>query len=484
MLIKGNNLIALHSLRKLYANQIDLIYIDPPYNTNNDTFAYNDRFNHSTWLTFIKNRIEVAKSLLKETGIIFISIDENEQAYLRILCDEIFGKLNLVNQFIWVNNLRGRLISNTGAARTHEYILVYAKNINSISEFSASPQLLTKLMPDTYKGYNHEVKRDEFGEYIITNELHNSNSKFNEKTRPNLVFDIYYKPKTGDIKCEDVTNNHLHHGYEKISPHPNIKCAGALYHAWRWGRERILKDSRELEFVNTNHGYKIYTKRRNINKATIKDLITNITTDSGSEDLSKLIPDTQINHPKPISLLNILLQCMKSDGIILDFFAGSGTTGDATLKLNKEDGGNRKFILIEQLDEHVEICKQRLQKVLERENINDSVIYFELAKFNRIAKEKINNCQNLEELINLFDELYSQYFLHYNLQVSEFKNEIKADDFKNLSLEEQKKCFVSVLNLNQMYINKSEMDDAKFNLSEDNKKLTNQFYNQNETKFI
>ena len=167
------------------------------------------------------------------------------------------------------------------------------------------------------------------------------------------------------------------------------------------------------------------------------------------------------------------------NGNVLDFFAGSGTTAHAVLKLNKEDNGDRKFIIIEQLDEHIKVCKERIQKVLAQQDSDDSFLYCELAKCNETAKEKINNCNNLEELIKLFDVLYDKYFLNYNVKINKFKEKvIKEENFKTLSLEEQKRMFLTMLDLNQMYVCETEMSDEQFNISERDQKYTSEFYGE------
>jgi len=162
---------------------------------------------------------------------------------------------------------------------------------------------------------------------------------------------------------------------------------------------------------------------------------------------------------------------------ILDFFAGSSTTAHAVLELNKEDGGNRKFIMIEQIDYINTVTSPRIQKVIKKENINDTFIYFEMAKWNETAKEKIIECENLNELIIYFDDMYERYFLNYNLKIKEFKEKvIKEEKFRELTLDEQKNIFVAMLDNNQMYVNKTEMSDKKFGISESDKKLTCEFY--------
>jgi adenine-specific DNA-methyltransferase len=480
LIIKGNNLLALHSLKKQFAGKVKLIYIDPPYNTGNDGFKYNDNFNHSTWLTFMKNRLEVARELLKEDGLIFISIDDNEIHYLKVLMDEIFDRENYLNTFCWVSNLKGRQISGKGATKTYEYILVYAKNKDSknIGPFEILIEKAKSFMPSSYKGFNYEVKNDQSGSFILKNELYNTNSAFNEETRPNLVFNIHYNFKTKEVKFSDIDQDVNFEGFIKIPPKENNDGIHR-FHAWRWNKNKILRDVSNLEFVKTINGVKIFTKIREYDATNLKDIITDITTTKGTYDIKALLDGKKyFNYPKPVELIKIFVSQIGSKDIVLDFFSGSGTTAHAVLELNKEDGGNRKFIMIEQMDYINTVTCPRVQKVMEKENIDDSFIYFELAKWNETAKEKIRECESLEELEKFFDEMYERYFLNYNLKIKEFKEKVlKEENFRNLSLDEQKKIFVAMLDNNQMYVNKTEMADKKFGISEKDQNLTNQFYN-------
>ncbi len=483
LIIKGNNLLALHSLKKQFAGKVKLIYIDPPYNTGNDGFKYNDNFNHSTWLTFMKNRLEVARELLKEDGLIFISIDDNEIHYLKVLMDEIFDRENYLNTFCWVSNLKGRQISGKGATKTYEYILVYAKNKDSknIGPFEILIEKAKSFMPSSYKGFNYEVKNDQSGSFILKNELYNTNSAFNEETRPNLVFNIHYNFKTKEVKFSDIDQDVNFEGFIKIPPKENNDGIHR-FHAWRWNKNKILRDVSNLEFVKTINGVKIFTKIREYDATNLKDIITDITTTKGTYDIKALLDGKKyFNYPKPVELIKIFVSQIGSKDIVLDFFSGSGTTAHAVLELNKEDGGNRKFIMIEQMDYINTVTCPRVQKVMEKENIDDSFIYFELAKWNETAKDKILACESLEELIKFFDEMYERYFLNYNLKIKEFREKvIHEEEFKKLSLDEQKKMFIAMLDNNQMYVNKTEMADKKFGISEEDQKLTLQFYNSEE----
>jgi len=223
-IIHGDNLLALKALLPTHAGKIKCVYIDPPYNTGNENWVYNDNVNnpmikqwlgetvnaddltkHDKWLCMMYPRLQLLYELLAPDGVIFISIDDNEVHHLRMLMDEIFGSENFLNQFAWVNNLKGRQIAKLGAARTHEYIVAYAKSIEGTAAWSSiSIKKATRLMPDTYKMGEYAVLQDKIGAYVIKNELHNTNSAFNEKTRPNLVFKIHYCPATNKVLFTDV----------------------------------------------------------------------------------------------------------------------------------------------------------------------------------------------------------------------------------------------------------------------------------------
>ena len=203
ILIEGDNLHALTSLCYTHEGKIDVIYIDPPYNTGNKDFVYNDSFvdsedgyRHSKWLSFMEKRLRIAKKLLSDKGVIFISIDDNEQANLKLLCDEMFGERNYLNNFAWITNITGRQISGAGAAKTWESILCYSKRFEQQEPLNVNIDFAKSKMPDTYKGFNKDIRKDKLGEFAIGDTLYNHNRKFNEETRPNLVFSIFYNPIT------------------------------------------------------------------------------------------------------------------------------------------------------------------------------------------------------------------------------------------------------------------------------------------------
>ena len=396
--IEGDNLEVLKLLQKQYANpgKIKMIYIAPPYNTGKDR-VYKDSFTegvsdyyertgqskdgikltanlesngryHSDWLTMMYPRLFLAKNLLKDDGVIFISIDDNEVANLRLIMDEIFGEENYLNTFCWVNNLKGRQISGTGAAKTYEYILCYARRIEENELFIGIIDNLKRLMPSTYKGFDYETEEDEAGEFVVKNELHNTNSIFNEETRPNLVFNIHYNFETEEVKFTEVNDQTTFEKFAKIGPKKNNDGVHK-YHAWRWSRDKIQNELANLKFEKTREGAKVSTKIRDHKTTNLKDLISDITTNSGGAEVKDLFDGHKyFDYPKPIDLIKIFTTQTESDDTILDFFAGSGTTAQAVMAQNAEDGGNRKWICVqlpEATDEDSEAYKAGYKTIAE-----------------------------------------------------------------------------------------------------------------------
>ena len=376
--IEGDNLEVLKILQKHYFGEIKMIYIDPPYNTGND-FVYSDNYAdsigtylemtgqgdgggklstnsesdgrfHSNWLNMMYPRLKLARNLLTQDGVIFISIDDNEQATLKAVCDQIFGESNHVNTFTWVSNPKGRQISSSGAAITKEYILCYARNRRHTPEFDVRASLMKRLMPETYKGFDYTLQSDNIGPFVIKNELYNSNSKFNEETRPNLVFDIYYDPISGEVRTADRGDAHLYPGFVKISPKKNNNGTHK-FHAYRWSREKISQESSELFFRKVDDGeWRVYTKVRSVDQTILKDTITGLTTTTGANDLDKVgISKAYFENPKPVNLIQVLLEAagVTSNDIVMDFFAGSGSTAQAVLAFNAELGKHCACISIQ-----------------------------------------------------------------------------------------------------------------------------------------
>ncbi len=321
ILIEGDNLEALTTLSYTHDGKIDVIYIDPPYNTGNKDFIYNDSYvdsedsyRHSKWLSFMHKRLVIAKRLLSDTGIIFISIDDNEQANLKILCDEVFGEKNCIANLIWKSKSGGANDSSS-IASDHEYIICYAKSFEKVVIYNDMEATVTTQ-------YN---KQDERGRYSL-----------DRLDKQSLGYQ-----KTLDFPIIGPD------GKEYIVEHkdPNNKKA-----RWRWGKDTVEERYDELVFIYPYVYTKNYEKTDGQKPRTILFDERFGRTRTGSTDLKKVIGNQSIfNYPKPISLLKYLFQIStnkQKKSTILDFFAGSGTAMHSVMQLNSEDGGERQCILV------------------------------------------------------------------------------------------------------------------------------------------
>jgi len=421
-------------LQKSYSGQIKMIYIDPPYNTGND-FIYPDDYSenletylqytgqideegrkfstnkadsgrfHTKWLNMMYPRLYLAQNLLCEDGVIFVSIDNNEAHNLRIVMNEIFGEENFVNSLVWVNNIKGRQITGSGAAGTYENILVYAKDVERMAAWNPiAIETARRLMPDAYKMKEREVLHDDISSYVIKNELHNTNSAFNERTRPKLVFIIHYNPETNEVRFSPIGSEEEFPGFTKIFPRASSK-GPHKFHAWRWSKRKILSNVQELHFEERGTSYRIYTKIREYSHTNFKDLIPNIS--NGSLVIKSL--GLGFANPKPPDLIKLLVQVATNrEAIILDFFAGSATTAQAVLELNEEEDSNRKFIMVQLPEKYsdetevlngcntiADIGKERLRrvinKIIESTRESQNAIGFKVFKLNRSNFKVWNN---------------------------------------------------------------------------------------------
>ncbi len=380
LLIQGDNLEALKALMPFYYNKIKCIYIDPPYNTGNEKWVYNDKVNsarikkwlhsvvgtedlerHDKWLCMIYPRIKLLRDLLKEDGAIFVSIDDNEVDNLRLLMDEVFGSKNFVAMIIVQINPRGRTLDRF-LAKTHEYILLYAKNAELDSCINLIPKVGHSL--GTYN------KKDDKGIYR-TLELRNRNPVFNRKNRPNLYYPIFVNPVDFKISLTKDTKHTI-----EVFPLNSTGVEGC----WTWGKDKVAQEIGTLLGKKVSTGvWRIYRKdylyddqgNESLTKAKALWTESEFNNENGKEIVRKIFGgNSPFDYPKSVDLIK---HCIKlgsgSSDIIMDSFAGSGTTGHAVLELNKEDGGKRKFILVE-LEE--EIAKKttavRLQKVIKGYN--------------------------------------------------------------------------------------------------------------------
>ena len=452
LIIKGNNLIALSSLLKRYEGKVDVIYIDPPYNTRTEanTFVYNNNFNHSSWLTFMKNRLEISKKLLSDTGIIFIDIDHYELFYLGVLADEIFGYENRIGTLAVVHNLKGRY--NGFFSVAHENKLVYAKDYQQAK--------ITEFSYDTAENFPYE---DEISKYKTIG-LQRTGSGSSREDRPNLFYPIYYNPENEEISLKKIE------GYIEILP---IDSDG-IERRWRWGKEKVNKDWKTEILVRKVSGkYKIYTKLRQ--KGDRSKSLWNkpeYSGTTGTNHLKGLLGENKFSFPKSVDLvLDTLDIASDSDSIIVDFFGGSGTTGEAVSKMNELDNGNRKFILVEQMDYINTVTVPRIQKVIE--NSTASFVYCELLENSNELITEIQNATD-ETITSIKKSIYTDERIVPYITTEEL--ETVDTKFEGLNLEDKKKALCALVDKNKLYVNLSDINDETYDINESDKKFTESFY--------
>lgn len=440
LIIEGDNLEVLKLLQKSYLGQIKLIYIDPPYNTGNE-FIYPDNYTeslqtyleysgqvdsegrkygtnsetdgrfHSRWLNMMYPRLYLARNLLRDDGLIILSIDDNEVDNLKRLLNEIFGEECFLGSVIVQANKRGQTYKEI--AKTHEYLLIYSKE----------PGL---ELYELEKEDNSLPFKDSIGSFDLW-ELRNRNPKFGRFNRPNLYFPIYVSPKELD-EC----------GYSKISLIKDSKFTVEVFPlnsegqegCWRWGREKISgsdlsgKSPVLVAKQKRDGNWNIYEKsRKSTTKAKSLWADNEVISEQGTVQLGELGLSGVFDHPKPVGLIKRCLQiATKDDDLVLDFFAGAGTTAHSIIELNKEDGGNRKYILV-QLPEPTsdskypkisDITKERVRRVIKKHNINDGFRVFRLSDSNFKTWDKELSKESLEKQLEL--------------HVDHVKNERTADD--------------------------------------------------------
>lgn len=381
--IEGDNLEVLKLLQKSYLGKVKMIYIDPPYNTGND-FVYHDDFArsqaeedllagnvdelgnrfikntdsngryHSDWCSMIYSRLMVARSLLTDDGAIFISIDDNEQENLKRICDEIFGEANYIGKIAVVNNLKGRN-DKKDIATCHEYLCIYGK-----TEFAAGGMPLTEEQKLKFD------KRDEKGNPYQLRDLRKRGRPDRREDRPNMFFPIYYNVERKECSLEPQA------GWIEILPLRGDGSDGR----WRWGKDRVKQNLSILEprysHISGRWGieHRVYLNptlnpvcneddeeelEERVSKSKSFWMGGDLSSDVGRRQLKELFENAYFDYPKSIGfIINTLYMGAEQDSIILDFFSGSATTAHAVMQLNAEDGGNRKFILVQLPEETTE----------------------------------------------------------------------------------------------------------------------------------
>lgn len=462
LIIKGNNLLALHTLKEEFAGKVKLIYIDPPYNTGGEaeTFTYNNNFNHSTFYTFLKNRLQIAKTFLRDDGFICIAIDHYELYYLGVIADEIFGRENKIGIVSVVHKPEGRN-QEKFFGTSNEFMLVYAKN-KSNAEFQ--DVILDKELAERYD------KEDGDGKYRLKNFIRLTDGKYSlRENKPHFYYPIYVNESLDKFSIEPVEN------YKPVYP---ITDKG-VERTWKTTEKTFLKlaNGNKIVAEKTEDGnIVLFEKLRE--KQVIKTHWIKKEYHAyhfGTKLLENTLGRKAFSFPKSLYTVFDTLKIMtEPEDIIMDFHAGSGTTAHAVIELNKEDDGNRQFILVEQLNEHIDICNERIQKVLIKDKSSNSFAYLELKKYNQTFIEQIEEAKDTKALLNVWEQMKAKSFLNYNVDIK--KQDEHLEEFKALSLAEQKQHLCELLDKNQLYVNLTSLNDTDFACTEEEKKITQDFY--------
>lgn len=466
LIIKGNNLLALHSLKKKYAGQVKLIYIDPPYyfrkKLSTDTFKYNSNFHLSTWLTFMRDRLECAKHLLAPSGTIWIHMGDEGMHYLKLVADQVFG----INHFIGTLPRRtrnGKSDVPFNFSQDFDWLLVYTnveesqavmgraveRKYYTTEDYPGKPWRLADLTkqttakerensfftmvdPKTGKEYPPSEKRT----WCITKETFDFHYK-----RGYIVFPDDYdflkitKPYSRKFKYEDEANGKL---------------------------SSIISDCQIQQFL--------------------KSLLYDCKNEIGNNEINDLFGRDEFDYAKPENLIKIIMEAVTNEGdLVMDFFSGSGTTVAVAHKLG------RKYIGCEQIDHQIELTVNRLNEVIcgEQGGVSKSIgwqgggsfVYCELSKANGKFADEIENAETTGQLMDIWNRMKVTDYLNYKVDVKEV--DANVADFEGLNLDDQKRFLIECLDKNLLYVPLSDIDSNEYGVTDEDKRLTREFYHKN-----
>lgn len=466
LIIKGNNLLALHSLKKKYAGQVKLIYIDPPYyfrkKISTDTFKYNSNFHLSTWLTFMRDRLECAKHLLAPSGTIWIHMGDEGMHYLKLVADQVFG----INHFIGTLPRRtrnGKSDVPFNFSQDFDWLLVYTnveesqavmgraveRKYYTTEDYPGKPWRLADLTkqttakerensfftmvdPKTGKEYPPSEKRT----WCITKETFDSHYK-----RGYIVFPDDYdflkitKPYSRKFKYEDEANGKL---------------------------SSIISDCQIQQFL--------------------KSLLYDCKNEIGNNEINDLFGRDEFDYAKPENLIKIIMEAVTNEGdLVMDFFSGSGTTVAVAHKLG------RKYIGCEQIDHQIELTVNRLNEVIcgEQGGVSKSIgwqgggsfVYCELSKANGKFADEIENAETTGQLMDIWNRMKATDYLNYKVDIKEV--DANVADFEGLNLDDQKRFLIECLDKNLLYVPLSDIDSNEYGVTDEDKRLTREFYHKN-----
>jgi adenine-specific DNA-methyltransferase len=435
LLIKGNNLLALSSLLERYEGQVKCIYIDPPYNTGGDGFNYNDRFNHSTWLTFIKNRLVLARRLLADDGVIFLSLDDKEAHYCKILMDEVFGRENFVADIC--HKARASVSNDKIISVSHNHLLMFARNERLVY-----------------------ARREKYG-------ISKDTSTFTLKDDRG-----YYKLVPVDGPGGARKGNPF---YEFLGVEGYWRFSKATMQEM-YDDGLIVKQGKSLQ-------QKYYKSKADGQRQTITTWWDEgLLTSSASTELNNKL-ELSFNNPKNEALLELVLEFATQSGdLVLDFFLGSGTTAAVAQKMG------RRYIGVEQMDYVSSVTIPRLQKVIAGEQGGvskaqewkggGSFVYVELAEQGEKLMGELQDAATADEVQGLLDRATDRGLLRPSILPDQLAE--SALEFAYLSLDEQKRAVAELIDKNRLYVNASDVEDTELGLSETDIAFTKSFYGKGE----
>lgn len=464
LIIKGNNLLVTSTLRKKYTNKVDCIYIDPPYyfdkNKPADAFKYNSNFKLSTWLVFMKDRLKIAKDLLKGSGVIFCHIGEDGVHYLKMLMEEVFGSENFVETFIWKNTDNPDSLSKKSRSSV-EYIICFEKR---------------KDLSNEYVG-----KETENGDAPLLNSGNNIH---------NLIFpkgSIRFNIDDGFYDCSKTDKVEILTPFNIVNGTNDREVV--LRGEFKWGQLMLDEEvSKGTYFLVKTNKFSVRFQRAKATYMAPEKFIDNEyltktigvgTNEDANSHLKKMGID--FSYSKPESAIAFLLKAVtKESDLVLDFYLGSGTTCAVAHKMG------RRYIGVDQMDYIETITVERMKKVIggEKGGISKDVnwqgggsfVYCELAKLNQNYVDSIEKATTDEELTKLYGDILETGFISYKVNPKDI--DVNSDEYIKLSIGDKKRLLMELLDKNQLYVNYCDIDDETFKISEEDKAFTRSFYGE------
>lgn len=462
-IIKGNNLLALHSLKKKYAGKVKLIYIDPPYffrkSPSSDTFKYNSNFRLSTWLTFMRDRLECAKDLLQTSGTIWINMGDDGMHYLKMVADQVFGSEHFVGT-LPRRTRNGKSDVPFNFSQDFDWLLVYT-NVDEKKSVMGRTVERTYYETDDFPGKPWR--------------LADLTKQTTAKERGNSFFTMV-DPKTGKeypasekrtwCVTKDTFQYHYNRGYIVFPDDYDFLNISKPY-------------SRKFKYEDDANGKLSSVISDCQIQQFLKALLYDCKNETGNDEIDQLFGRDEFGYAKPENLVKTIMEVTTCEGdLVMDFFSGSGTTAAVAHKMG------RRYIGCEQIDNQIELNKKRLFQVIEGEQGGvskavgwqggGSFVYCELAKANDKFADEIEQAETSEQLKDIWGRMKATDYLNYKVDIKEV--DANAESFDGLSLEDQKRFLIECLDKNLLYVALSDIDSNEYGVTEEDRRLTREFY--------